>query len=579
MNFLLTVLRIFRSVTFGLTLLTIVGVVVLFATMTPMEWSMEYIYRTWWFVLLLVVLSVNMALSTWRTLQVTIPGERKRVFLKNRQGFEHLPALATVADPAPDACPDLARETLRQWGYQVAEEEGRLCAVAGSPPQWGAVISHVGMIIIGIGAAIYYLFSIDGVLSVAEGEATNAFVLRQDLDQRESIPYQPLGAKVHLDDFEVLIHPQSGVPGRYISHVRLEQGGDVRHRQVEVNRSQRAGRYTLHQSSYGPYDEVERYLVAFDLEENGQVRRVSQELNLGEQKALTDQDRIELGRDGDRLQALILSDDGSYRVFSLAGADLARSSAGTYDPDDPAPVTVEMTRFFPSFKIGEGRAIFSSGDNWENPAIELHLYQGDRLLGRTWVFARPEFRDLVLNPELPCRFALDWLLSEEESAPFTADGATTAGLADIRPRLTVTPRESGEAVGTITLAVGQRVALPAAALPTAAAAPLDDDVLTTGSTEGRATAFTLFGHEKVQAHYTVLSVTRGPGVGLIYFGCFLLSVGPVLAFASRRRWVLVARDGTDGQILIGGRSRHALEAVSRDVDRLAATLGRSASAP
>jgi len=139
----------------------------------------------------------------------------------------------------------------------------------------------------------------------------------------------------------------------------------------------------------------------------------------------------------------------------------------------------------------------------------------------------------------------------------------------------------GDLLAALELRAGERVVIPRQELGTAAAASAKQEEASSHqtsaedlpSTAGQAARYSLAGFERVQAYQTILGVTRNPGIGAIYIGCFLFSIGPIVAFCARRRRIFASVDRKTGRFYLGGRAQRAVGVLARDFDRAARAVG------
>lgn len=254
--------RIFTSVRLALFLLFALAIASILGTVIPQESAFQQfsgaqdslysrlalildlhqIYRSWWFLLLLVLLCLNL----FGCLNKRIPqliadwkGKRlKETFVvslldrRNTEASKHalIAAIGRVMGSLPKT-----------------EEEPGVCRL-----EWmrhrlhllGFPLIHVAIIIVLLGALIGLLYGFKGAVQIREGSSESQYTLIPS-GQTATLPFE-----VALDRFE-LSHYPSGEPKEYRSDVRLIQNGkEVYKGSIRVNHPITYDGISLFQSDY-----------------------------------------------------------------------------------------------------------------------------------------------------------------------------------------------------------------------------------------------------------------------------------------------------------------------------------------
>ena len=212
-------------------------------------------YHSWWFQLLLLILTLNILVCSLERL----PALWRMVFAKNKQPrrnrFRRSAARAEFSSSGP-------RETLVAGVHQVvgrgfarlrqAEGDAGLDLYA-EKWRWnrlGVYVVHLSIILLLLGGLLGSLTGFDGFVNIAEGEAVDTIRLRGGGDQTLKLPF-----KVRCDDFDVSFY-DDGAPKEFRSKLTLLTLADepILTRDIIVNDPLRYKGISFYQSSYGKLD-------------------------------------------------------------------------------------------------------------------------------------------------------------------------------------------------------------------------------------------------------------------------------------------------------------------------------------
>jgi cytochrome c biogenesis protein len=224
-------------------------------------------YHSWWFVLILSLLAVNLIACSWkhfprawyyfshptRILDKTL---EKGVKLVWRGTLARIPEdPQAVLSRLPEIWPGKWHLEKRQG---EAGEEYHFSAEKGCWSRLGVYFVHLSVLVIFAGGIIGSLFGVKGFVNIPEGERISEFYTYGD----QKIPVK-LNFEVECRDFTVEFY-ENGGPKDYTSDLVVYQNGKpVAHKVIEVNHPLSYGGYTFYQASYGTYGglvEVELHL-------------------------------------------------------------------------------------------------------------------------------------------------------------------------------------------------------------------------------------------------------------------------------------------------------------------------------
>ena len=222
-------------------------------------------YHSWWFQLVLLVLTANVAVcslerlpKTWKVVSVKEPSFNLGRFRgdSNRQEFEtERPAQSLKELFEPFLC--------KQYGYCRVDDSEKGWVLFAEKGRWtrlGAYIVHLSLVFLLVGGLVGSWFGFEGFVNIPEGESVKSIRLRN----QNAI--QPLDFEIRCDDFQVSFY-ESGSPKEYRSTLTLiEDGKPVRTKDIIVNDPLRYGGINIFQSSYGslPSDTVTLSIASRD---------------------------------------------------------------------------------------------------------------------------------------------------------------------------------------------------------------------------------------------------------------------------------------------------------------------------
>jgi len=246
------------------------------------------VYHSLWFVGMIVLLMLNLtSCSLYR-----LPAVWKVLWTKPRPLtdtlWKNLPVhriirLEEGGEKALEVLRDVLRGALWQVRLEQTGEERHLIAQKGRLGPMGYQVTHMGVILVMMGALVGSLIGFQGFVRIEEGK-----VALQVEDRRKG-GWRELGFGVRCDAFKVDTYPD-GTPKEFRSDLTfLQDGRAVQKGILRVNHPLKFGGYVFYQSSYGY---------------TGTVTLEAQKGAQGERR------RLQL----DLAETLSLDEDGSLRI-------------------------------------------------------------------------------------------------------------------------------------------------------------------------------------------------------------------------------------------------------------------------
>jgi cytochrome c biogenesis protein len=207
-------------------------------------------YHSWWFLLLLLILAVNIVVcsihrlsSLWKMIFTREPKFSLESFrnIKNRIDFK-VPLDWEAAVPAVDGY------LSRHYGYRVRRDSENGCVFFAEKWRWsrlGVYIVHFSVILLLIGAVIGSIFGFDAYVNIPEGESSGTVRL---INSGKPLD---LGFSIRCNDFNVSFY-DSGMPKEFRSNLSILEGNkEILTRDIIVNAPLRFRGISIYQSSYG----------------------------------------------------------------------------------------------------------------------------------------------------------------------------------------------------------------------------------------------------------------------------------------------------------------------------------------
>lgn len=206
-------------------------------------------YHSWWFRLLLLMLSINIMVcsvnrlsATWKIIFPKPPNYNLSRFRKAR-GQQEWKAVR----PAGEVKKIIGDYMCRHYRNCRVEDTDVGAAVYAEKGRWtrlGVYAVHASVLLLILGGLIGSFFGFDGYVQIPEGQSASAAML-------EKGGIKNLDFSVRCDDFQMTKYA-SGMPKEYRSHVTiLENGREILHKDIKVNDPLRYKGINFYQSGYG----------------------------------------------------------------------------------------------------------------------------------------------------------------------------------------------------------------------------------------------------------------------------------------------------------------------------------------
>ena len=320
---------------------------------------LDDLFHSWWFLTLMGLFSTNLSICTIRRLRRSIR-LLSAPLRPLSQVSEEGAAVVSFRGRDLEEVRKAARRVMRRRRFKFREEGDQFLGERWRLSRLGPDLVHLGIMIILIGGLLG-IFRFEGYISLNETELGKVFPPCSAERRVDCIKNADFA--VRIDDFRAELYPDSMMYRDYWTTITvIEDGQEVKTKQIEVNDPLTYKGITFYQTSYG--DDLEAAEATIAVEDRGSGE------SLGEFKVKV----------GERFQI----------------------------PGSEEQVEVEFTRFFTSFRMGRGGPVNINTPTPDNPAAILQIYQG------TGELAKPDYWDIVflnfpethLNRDKPYKFYL-----------------------------------------------------------------------------------------------------------------------------------------------------------------------------
>ncbi|MFZ0612319.1 MAG: cytochrome c biogenesis protein ResB [Desulfobacterales bacterium] len=297
-------------------------------------------YHSWWFQLLLLLLTINIIVcslnrlsATWKIVFVKHP----QVNLSRFRGDKHR---ISREDPRPveELRPVIEDFVAKKFRYHRCDTtaDGFFCfAEKWRWTRLGVYVVHASVIILLIGGLLGSLFGFEAFVNIAEGDMTRTILLRNSGKPVD------LGFDIRCEDFDVSFYP-SGMPKEYRSRLSIvENGRTVAQKDVLVNHPLRYKGINFFQSSYGELPQElqmsaapEEIALSFTSKETGMV--YNKKVHIGE--------RVTIAEDLGQFEIVEFK-----AAFDFRGRQLGPTLIGRLTQKNGAVVDVILPFKFPGF--------------------------------------------------------------------------------------------------------------------------------------------------------------------------------------------------------------------------------------
>lgn len=206
-------------------------------------------YHSWWFRTLIVLLTANIVVCTWKRFPATWKTAVAGSLMPPVRRSQDVGTMEFKDSRDPEALKSVYEAYFRKRfprlrtdpidsGFRITAEKGRWTRL-------GVTVVHLSVVLLLTGALVGSLFGFDGYVNIPEGERVDRIRLR---NSGEIIP---LGFEIFCEDFDVSFY-DTGAPREYRSRLHIvDEGRTVVQKDIIVNDPLRYKGINLFQSSYG----------------------------------------------------------------------------------------------------------------------------------------------------------------------------------------------------------------------------------------------------------------------------------------------------------------------------------------
>ena len=289
-------------------------------------------YHAWWFLLLLMGLTVNIIVCSIERFPAAwkIVSRKKRGFNPGR--FRKLANRQTLVDPRSpgDLRPVAERVILKYFSDLELKSTDSGFLLFAEKRRWtrlGVYVVHTSIVLLLLGSIIGSIYGFEGFVNIPEGETVDTIQLR-NANQKHRLAFA-----IRCDDFDVSFY-ENGAPKEYRSNLTLlENGKPVYTKSIVVNDPVRYRGINIFQSSYGqiPADTV---TLGFTSKETGMT--YLEKMRPGQSFEIPE-----------KLGTLTLQ--GLNRAATFKGHSIGAAYVATLAGKDVPPVQILLPVRFPSF--------------------------------------------------------------------------------------------------------------------------------------------------------------------------------------------------------------------------------------
>jgi len=288
-------------------------------------------YHSFWYVGLLFILCLSMTVCTIkRSLSMWRLAFDKSIKSDKQDILKYKNAKSVRVNKDPETVKATVSHILKKRFYRIRFEEKNGSVV------WFACkggLSRIGVILLHFGLVILFL---GGLITTLLGYSLMSWGSPGDI-----LSVQERDFQVRVDDFQILTNPQGQVKDYLCTLTVLEDGKEVRTKQIEVNKPLKYRGITFYQSSY-----------------RSNPRQV---------------------------ESVTLSVRGTQKEASMQIVELVKNDTKQIPGTD---YRIEIADFAGNFRMDGGRVFSVPGMNeFRNPAVKLNVYDNEQSLIKSgWVF-------------------------------------------------------------------------------------------------------------------------------------------------------------------------------------------------
>jgi len=310
-------------------------------------------YHSWWFQLLLLLLTCNIIAcsverlsSTWKLIFPRKISFKRSIFEKIKQNEE-------FSDPRPpeELEPAFTAVVRKSFGLLQVEKTDSGLTIFAEKWRWtrlGVYIVHTSILFMIAGAMIGSLFGYSGHVNIPEGEQVDRVQLRNSNQVRQ------FGFEIQNNDFSISFYP-NGTPREFRSDLTIrENNQEVLRKDIVVNDPLRYKGISIFMSHYGEIAPEKPPEPAFSADNIQLSFRVNASGMIYKRKA-------EIGKPLDIPEGLgkfVLMEFRESAAFM--GQNIGQALVGILTPPGGQPVEVTLPIHFPKFdRMRRGDVVIS----------------------------------------------------------------------------------------------------------------------------------------------------------------------------------------------------------------------------
>ena len=300
-------------------------------------------YHSWWFLLLMGLLALNIVVCSIDRLQRTWKIIFPAIVSFNLERFKGMDSahrfdIEQEAEVLQNNCQALMEKNMGPVTVKEMDDGIALFAEKGRWTRLGVYVVHLSILFMLAGAVIGGLWGFKGFVNIAEGEATDTIEARKG--EHEHIP---LAFSVRCNDFSVSFY-DTGQPKEFKSSLTIIDGGkEILTRDVIVNDPLRYRGISFYQSSYGTASA-----------ENVHLKYTSKDSGMVYEHTLAFNEELTLPESGGKLVL-----DRFVNDFPFRGHNLGEGFVGRIFSEGGPETDVFISVRFPTFdKMRQGKFAF-----------------------------------------------------------------------------------------------------------------------------------------------------------------------------------------------------------------------------
>lgn len=207
--------------------------------------GLDHVYRTWWFLTLLVLLAASLTACSFTRQLPTLKAARRWRYYEKPDAFKKLALSAEVPTTA-----DQLTELFAQRGYKTFAEGEKFYARKGLAGRIGPIVVHISLLLILAGGVVGALTGFLAQESIPSGSVA---AVRNILDAGPFAQFQvPQDWQVQVNRFWIDYLPDGNIDQFYSDLSIVDEAGQERDRRtISVNHPLRYQGVTLYQTSWG----------------------------------------------------------------------------------------------------------------------------------------------------------------------------------------------------------------------------------------------------------------------------------------------------------------------------------------